>query len=238
MNAFNRVLVVFLLVLAMVLCSVLLVGSRRVIPAMVQQSSALLESIEGLPWYQLELPGGALACVVNLILFLFILLEVRQPRKSIRVEQAGGGKVLISIASIADRMKHEVGQLPDVLRTKPKVSSKRKGVGVELDVEAQPGINVPEKAEQIVETARRVVEEDMGLKLARPPKVNLRVASYSKAGISPIRPREVVPVAPKTTPPPEPKDLPTIEPGSWSPVEPVEAEVELPHMPEDLAENS
>ncbi len=49
---------------------------------------------------------------------------------------------------------------------------------VELDVETAAGVDVPEEATRIVETARRVVEEKMGLKLARPPKVNLRAVPY------------------------------------------------------------
>ena len=238
MNALNRVVVVFLLLVVMALCTVLLVAPVPVFEVIAQQSGLLVDALAPQPQYALLLVGLPCALLLDVILFLLIVLELRRPsRNSIRVEKAGGGEVLISIASIADRMKHEVGQLPSVLRAKPKVSSKRKGVGVELDVEAEPGINVPEKAEQIVEMARRVVEEDMGLKLAQPPKVNLRVVSYSKTGISPIRPREVAPAAPKVAPPPEPKELPSVEPGSWSPVEPVEAEAELPHLPEDLGEN-
>lgn len=228
MNALNRIVMVVLLLFAIVLCSLLLVGSRQVLPAVAWQSSALAESIEGLEWYQLELPGGALACVVNLVLVFFIFLQVRRPsQKAIRVEKAGGGEVLVSVASIADRIKHEVGQISDVLRTRPKVSGKRKGVVVELDVEAGAGVSVPEKAEQIVEVVRRAVEEDMGLELARPPKVNLRVAPYSKARKSPVRPGKV--------PPAQPKEAPPVEPEDWSVVEPIEA-VEvgegLPDLPE------
>ncbi|MEE8391940.1 MAG: hypothetical protein V3S14_14240, partial [Anaerolineae bacterium] len=119
-----------------------------------------------------------------------------------------------------------------ILHTKPRVSGKRSGVVIELDVEAEAGVNVPEKADQIVEVARRVVEEDMGLTLARPPRVNLRAAPYSKARKSPPSPREAVSV--------EPKEVSPVEPVDWSlvePVEPVEANEELPDLPEDLKEN-
>ncbi len=229
MNTFNRVLVVFLLLIAIMLCTFVLVVPVPVLNAIAQQS-ALLADLLDFEWYTFEwfmriIAGICFALLLDIILLFFLVLEVRQPRKAIRVEKAAGGEVLISITSIADRMKHEVGQLPNVLRTKPKVSGKRKGIEVKLDVEAEAGVNVPEKAEQIVQVARRVVEEDMGLKLARPPRVNLRVAPYSK-GYTP----------PKTSPA-APEVVPAVEPEDWSPVEPAEAEEELPNLPEDFEEN-
>ena len=250
MNAFNRVVMVVLLLVAMVLCTVLLVGAKVVVPAVAEQWATLAESIEGRTWFELALPGCVLAGVVNLILGLFVLLEVRRPRKSIRVEKAAGGEVSVSVASITERLKYEAGQVSDVLRTRPRVSGKRSGVAVELDVEAAAGVSVPEKADQIVEVVRRVVEEDMGLKLVRPPKVSLRVVSYPRerkppvglAEVPPARPREMVPAEPEEVPPPEPEEVlptepeevPPVEPEEWLPVEPVEAAEALPMEPEEV----
>jgi len=50
-----------------------------------------------------------------------------------------------------------------------------------------------------VETARRVVEEKMGLKLARPPKVNLRVVPYPKAPKAPAEPKDRLPALPESS---------------------------------------
>ena len=50
-------------------------------------------------------------------------------------------------------------------------------------------------------SVRRVVEEKMGLKLARPPKVNLRAVPYPR---TPITPK--TPIAPETSPPIVPED--------------------------------
>jgi hypothetical protein len=112
--------------------------------------------------------------------------------------------VLISVASIADRLRYEVDQLPNVLRTRPDVSGKRGGVVVELDVEAAAGINVPDQAAQIVAVAQRVVEDDMGLKLARPPKVNMRVMTHpkvSKRDVPVASPPKIFVPAPPAEPP-------------------------------------
>lgn len=188
MNAVNRVLVVILLLIAIPLCTMLLVLPVPVLEAVGGQLTALVDFLNRLQWY-VRVPLGILfALTLDVIFILLIILEVRRPTpKAIRVEQTTGGEVLISVTSIADRLQYEIDQLSSVLRSRAKVSGKRGGVVVELDVETAAGIDVPQKAEQIVETARQVVEEKMGLKLARPPKVNLRAVPY--------------PTAPKALPP-------------------------------------
>jgi hypothetical protein len=235
MNVVNRVVIVILLLVAMALCTLVLVMPVPVFEVIEQQSGTLAESLGDLEWYARVLPGVALAFVVNLVLLLLLVLEVRRPsRKAIRVEKTAGGEVQISVASIADRLRYEVDQLPGVLRTRPKVSGKRGGVVVEMDVETAAGINVPEEAEQIMQVARQVVEEGMGLKLARPPRVNLRAVSYPKAQKSPAKPKEAPPAEPKEEAlPVEPVEMLPVEPAEWSPVEPEEA---LSALPEDFAE--
>jgi len=215
MNGVNRVVAVILLLVAIVLCTITLVAPVWVFDAIARQSAALVDLLSSLQWY-VTLPLGILcALILDVVFVLLIILEMRRPsRKSIRVEKTAGGEVLVSVASIADRLRYEVDQLPGVLRTRPKVSGKRGGVVVELDVETSAGINVPEKSEQILETAQQVVKEKMGLKLARPPKINLRAVPYPKAPKPPAGYKEPPPARPEEeAPPTEPK------PEEWLPVE-------------------
>ena len=193
MNAVNRVLMVILLLVAIVLCTTSLVVPAWMFDAVARQLAVLADFLSSLQWY-VRVPLGVLfALILDVIFVLLILLEVRRPTpKNIRVKKTAGGEVLISVASIADRLRYEVDQLSNVLRSKSKVSTRRAGVLVELDVEMAAGIDVPEKAEQIVEVARRVLEEKMGLKLARPPRVNLRTVPYPKTPKGPAKPGEEV----------------------------------------------
>ncbi len=181
MNAINRVIILVLLLVVMVLCSVSLVLPLTVLDAIAQQADLLLEFLSSLQWY-VRVPLGVLfAVALDIILILLIALEVRRPRpKSIRVEKAAGGEVQVSIDSISDRLRYEIDQLSGVLRVKPQVSAKRRGVLIELNVETAAGINVPEKAGQIVALAQQVVEERMGLKLARALRVNMHAVPYPK----------------------------------------------------------
>lgn len=182
MNTLNRVLIVLGLIAAVFLCTAALVLPAAGVPvleSLAGQLERLAELVESLRWY-VRIPLAVLfAATLDIVLVLFLILEVRRPRpKFIRVEKAAGGEVNVSMASISDRLNYEVNSLPNVLRVKSKVSSKRKGVVISLDADISAGMDVPMKADQIVERARQVVEEKMGLKMARPPKVNLRAIPY------------------------------------------------------------
>lgn len=204
MNTVNRVLIVMLVLVAIVLCSVLLVAPVRVLSAVAQQSVALVDFLNSMRVFVRVGLGVLFAAVLDIILVLFLITEMRRPaQKAIRVKKTSGGEVQLSVNSIADRLKYEIDQLSSVLRTKPQVLAKRSGVVIELDVETAAEIDVPEKAEQIVETARRVVEEKMGLKLARPPKVNLRAVPYPSM---PSKPKISAPATPDIAPDTAPEE--------------------------------
>lgn len=197
MNTLNRVVLVVLLILAMVLCSVILIVPLRTLQTIGQQTEALADLLARVrPVARLPV-GILLALIVDLVGILLIVLEVRRPSaKSIRVEHAAGGEVTLSVASIADQVKAEVAQLPEIIQVKPKVSAKRKGVVVELDAKIAAETGVPTKAERIVETTRRVVEQKMGLRLARPPKINIEAVRRA----APQRVSEEPASAPAATP--------------------------------------
>lgn len=187
MNAVNRMVIVILLLVAIVLCSTLLAFPVRSLDAVVQWSTAQADAIRqyerlSFRWFVRVGLGALLALILDVVFGLLIFLEVRRPKaKTIRVEKAAGGEVQVSVASIADRLQYEIDQLPGVLRVKSQASAKRGGVVLELDVETVSEINVPEQAGQIVERARQVMEEKMGIKLAQPPKVNLRAVPHTGA---------------------------------------------------------
>jgi hypothetical protein len=187
MNAVNRVVIVILLLVAIVLCSTLLVFPVRSLDAVAQWLTTQADSIRqydrlSFQWFVRVGLGALFALILDVVFGFLIFLQVRRPKiKTIRVQKAAGGEVQVSVASIADRLQYEIDQLPGVLGVKSKASAKRGGVVLELDVETVSEINVPEQAGQIVEKARQVMEEKMGIKLAQPPKVNLRSVPHTGA---------------------------------------------------------
>ncbi len=174
MNTFNRFLVVVGLLVAIVLCSMVLI-----VPAAVDQLARQLTNLSQYlgtlrPFARVGL-GILFAVTLDIILVLLLVLELRRPRaRAIRVERVAGGDVTISVASIVDRLRYEIDLLPGILRVKPTVTARHGGVVVTLDVQAAAPVDVPQSAEHIIEKARLVIEEQLGLRLARPPRVELR----------------------------------------------------------------
>jgi hypothetical protein len=199
MNTFNRVVLVILLLLGMVLCSLVLVLPVPTLRTIAFQAGSLADLLDRVRPVALLPIGILLALILDLAAVLFLILEVRRPTaKSITVAQAAGGEVRLSIASIVEQLRTEVGQLPDVLQAKPRVSAKRKGVQVELDARIAAEDAVPSKAERIVETVRQVVEQRMGLKLVRPPKVTIEAVRRTRP--APAAERPTVAFGPPETP--------------------------------------
>ena len=208
MNTVNRIVVVAVLALAAIFCCVVLAGARWILPALANQLDLLAQSIASAPWYQVVLPGVILAFVVDFVLVLFIILEVRSPRpRFIRVASATGGEVELNASSIVDRLKQEVDALPGVISVSPKITTKRDGVVIQMRADVAEGVDLPSQGERIADKIREVIEETIGLKMAREPKVSLR--TVAEAGEAPTKRAEVTKRSP-TKPEKSRPDLPDV----------------------------
>jgi hypothetical protein len=111
---------------------------------------------------------------------LLLWLELRKPRKkTIRVQQVAGGEASISVDSIGQRLAYNIDQLPDVIKVSPRITSRTRGVDVELVLETSPDVDVPMKTEEVLQVTREVIEERMGLKLGK-VEVKIKHAPYPK----------------------------------------------------------
>jgi hypothetical protein len=249
MNTFNRVVIIILLLLAMVVCSFTLVLPVQTLRTVALQANGWADFLDQriIP-LALQVIGIFLALIVDLVAVLLIILEVRRPAaRSITVQQAAGGRVTLSIASIVDQLKIEVGRLPEVLQVKPQVTAKRDGVLVNLDAKIEAEAGLANKAERIVETVRHLVEQKMGLKLVRPPKVNLEVvrptrpaplpeeAPFSPPPSVPAAPAEETPSSPAPSVPAAPLEEAPLSPPPSAPSAPPET---MPSVEEDDTESS
>ena len=260
MNVFNRLAVIFGLVLA-IICLPTLIFTLLFVPGQVADvlrqvadniDAALSTSANPLG-LGLEIRQNAvLAALVSLLLLIFCLLllwrEVRPGRARTVKVQRSGGEADVSIDSIAHRLEHHVGGLADVFKVKPEVTRKGKGVAVELEVEISPEIDVPIKEEEIRRLTTEIIEERMGLKLG---KLTIHIV-YPKPGrgsiwermpktfgrlLPPLREAGEVPLIPQTVEhrPTERAEIPTIEPGEplAPPPQPVEEVAETAGLEEE-----
>lgn len=203
MNTINRVVVVVLLAALAILCCVLSVGAKWIVPAIAEQLDVLAGSLDSLSPAAALIVGAAIGLASVFVLVCLIILEVRPPKaKFIRVEKASGGEVELNANSIVDRLKQEVDALPGIINVRPKIATKRNGVVVELKADVVAGSDLPVQGERIADTIRKVIEDTIGLKMAKLPKVSLRAVHAPTA--QPKKPAEVKkrpPVKPEKSPP-------------------------------------
>jgi hypothetical protein len=178
MNLFNRIVIILLILAAMLLVPLVLIFPEQAEYALryaadvIQANLVWLDSLGPTAEIGVRmLLGGAglLAFVIGLV---FLALEViRIRRKTVRLKD-GSGELMMD--GISGHVAYYVDLLSDVLRVKPTVVSKGKAVEAHVFVETAPGINIPAKTAEIKETARRVIEEELGLQLKGEVKVRVK----------------------------------------------------------------
>ena len=185
MNIFNRVIVVLSLLATMVVSAIFFIVpvlALRMVNPSLQRLETNLSALSPL----LRLGGGLVFTFLVWVFCAAILwLEVRRPRaKTIKVLKVSGGEAELTTDSIASRLEYNIDQLADVIKVKPTISSGRKGVKVDLELETSPEIEVPMKTEEVQQLTKDIVESRMGLKLDS-VRVLIRHAPYPQA--SPVK---------------------------------------------------
>jgi uncharacterized alkaline shock family protein YloU len=183
-NAFNRIVVILLLLSIMVMSAILFIVPMQVLDMVVtflQKIQATLESSMSGPAALLRIGGGLVfTFFIWVICGALLWLEVRRPRtKTIKVQKVSGGEAELTTDSIASRLEYNIDQLADVNKVKPTISSGRKGVLVDLELETNPEIEVPMKTEEVQQLTKDIIENRMGLKLDS-VRVVIQHAPYPK----------------------------------------------------------
>jgi len=199
MNVFNRILVLILALAALVAAFILTVWPQTWL--LVGEYMLHFSQYARLAY----ILGGIL---VMLLCGFLLLLDVRRPRRSkyVVVDKVTGGQARVLIDSVSRRLNYEVDLLQDVSQVKSRIDAKGSGLRVTLDVMMGPDVDVPMKTDEIIETARRMIVDHMGLKLAGKTKDAITVNIRHPKQIAPARP-ELPAVAPAAEAPPELPDL-------------------------------
>jgi hypothetical protein len=198
-NTFNRVVMILLILAAFFVVTIGLfvpAESLAVIRGVADNTLRTLNRIR--PEFVLPFRALLILCAVfiDVLLISLLVLQVRGPaRHTLRVQRVGGGEVVVTAESLAERLQYQIDQLADVIGVKARVTPRGGGVDVEVSLQTGADVNVPEKAEQVLQVTRQVVEDKMGLKLARKPRVNIHAMPTPGVPARAITPR---PAQPKT----------------------------------------
>jgi hypothetical protein len=185
-NVFNRIVVILLILALMILIPLALIFPEQA-QATLRGGADIIQFnvnwLNGLP-AQNEIAVRAGLSVAALIIFLIglllLILElVRFRRRTVRLRDGSGE---LTTNGIGEHLSYYIDMLPDVVRVQPAIRSKGKNVSATLYVETAPGINVPGKSSQVRETARYVLEEQLGLQVRDEIRVVIRPASFPTAG--------------------------------------------------------
>ena len=184
MNAFNRVLIILLILAIIVLTAVVVIAPKESTELGRQSFETLgayTDYYQSPQHWPLFTSGRIIVGGAIVLLCLFVLwLELRRPRKkTIRAHKMAGGEAHIAVDSIAQRLAYNIDQLPDVVKVSPRITGRTRGVDVDLILETTPDIDVPMKTEEVMQVTREVVEEQMGLKLGK-VQVKIKHAPYPK----------------------------------------------------------
>ena len=166
MNAFNRIIVILLLVISLVVLGVVLFLSVVRLDASLTTLSNVLVFVRSeqasFYWMLFSVAVGLLLAACLLLLWL----EIRRPRaRAVEVQEIANGGARVAIDSIIQRLEYNIDRLQDVVSVRPQVKAKGSGVDVLVKLETAPEIDVPMKTEEIVQLTREVIEDQMGLKL-------------------------------------------------------------------------
>ncbi|MBN1642452.1 MAG: hypothetical protein JXA09_14550 [Anaerolineae bacterium] len=185
MNLFNKIVVILLILAIMVLIPLALIFPEQaevVLRAAADIIGANVDWLHGLdtgPQIGMRLlliAVGLLVFLGGLVLLIFEFVRFRQ-RGTVKLKD-GSGEVTTS--GISEHLAYYIDMLPDVAQVKPVVQTSSKGVQVTLNVEIAPGIDALQKSNQIRQTARRVLEDQLGLPVREEIRVVLKPSSFPK----------------------------------------------------------
>lgn len=190
MNVFNRIVVILLILVLTIVIPLALIFPEQAQATLRTGADVIQANVDWLNAQsaQNELAVRAVLSVAGLFIFLIglllLVLEfVRFRRRTVRLRDGSGE---LTTGGIAEHLGYYIDLLPDVVRVQPSIKSKGKNVSATLLVETAPGINVPEKSGQIRDTARYVLEEQLGLQVKDEIRVIIRPSSFP-AGKADVR---------------------------------------------------
>lgn len=120
------------------------------------------------------------AILLDLLLLALVYLQIRPaPRvgsKDGLVMRASDTITEVSVASTRERIQNAVSEVPDVVSVDTKVTPVRGKADIDMQV-VVVGSNkrLPEKQNEISRAIRQVVNKQLGLELAGPPRIQLRL---------------------------------------------------------------
>jgi hypothetical protein len=131
--------------------------------------------------------------VVALLLLTAIIVEVTPaPAGKMRLRNIRAGEAVITTHEIAARINAEVATAPHVAACDAFVAAHRGGLDVTLELHVEPGADLALTADEACLRARSLIESELGIELAAPPRARLHYRELRLLGAADA-PRRLAP---------------------------------------------
>lgn len=161
---------------------------------------------------------GALTIIVLAGLAIVVEVAPQERGGELRLEQAGA-TTIVSSQGLSQRLEVALLALPAITAAKVEVASRSKGVATSLDLTLAPGSNVAHASQEATRVVNEVLQEEMGLPVADPPRIRVAVSpaplpgavpSTAQTAEAPPEPMQTA-AAPETASPQPPASPPSAE---------------------------
>ena len=113
--------------------------------------------------------------ILMLLAALIIIFEVVPPEaNALSVAKAGSGDVQISTEEVVRRLEDELQLLPQVNQARATIVGRGKKAEVHLNLHVTADADLAATADEASQRARALMEDRMGLELARPPQTEIQ----------------------------------------------------------------
>ena len=195
MNTFNKFLVI-LLALASVMFWLTVVFIVWTLPG--ELVLALRDTAALIRGSQLLFQGLVTAFGVSSVLVALLILAGEfssQEAAFVSITRVSGGSAVSSLDAIAQRLKSELEQLPQIRMARPRIRNLRNAIEVLVEVRTDPEAHLPTKADEVCQAVRQIAEERLGVRLKN-VRVNIQPDAHARPSFTTPMPPVAEPVAP------------------------------------------
>ncbi|MFO7928708.1 MAG: alkaline shock response membrane anchor protein AmaP [Candidatus Humimicrobiaceae bacterium] len=176
MNIFNKIIVVLILLFLILVSLVSIVNEFIDYFKWSDVATTLFNpSIDINPFVS----SLALLFVFAISIFLMLLEFYRKRQKKAKIYKVKDGNAMITVGSIAKQVENSTKELEGTQDINVKINPKNKGIIINMIVELDEDVNIPEKMQEIINMAKEVASEKLGIKIL---KTNLTIVNFKKGG--------------------------------------------------------
>jgi len=162
MNIFNRVVVILILIFFVVVSFISIVNEFTKSFKWSDIAAEVFSPGSDIPWYISTL---VLLLVIAVCVILLLLEFYRRKARIAKIYNVGAGKAMITVETISQQIRDSVLQINGLKNLKVDITPKSGGVIINMLVELNQNLNIPEKMNEIIKAAKDISATRLNIKV-------------------------------------------------------------------------